>query len=524
MNLLKLHASPKRAKTFQCLATLHLAMSFALVVGLTSSRLARAEGGMNSGGGMGVVCFKESAEAQSAEKLILAGKTLPNDLLQRASIQLLETWEMQQSKEAPLRTLKSKNYKDVLKVFDKYFAQPFPLFAERLEDLGPSLELDQWIDVGDRTLEYLGDATPIKPIPENCKLLQLVVRKQKNTNAMERGPISNEIEVSLNYSKAYFSRLNTFDQAALVLHEKIYSLGKAIGHNKSDVTRAIVRAIVSRKWQKDVANTPAHLLSPLQHSLHFSLVKYFGDYPIFFSKRERKSAAEFSPQHQQYAFIDSLSLLRGQIQECTEVPQAGEAILERYWEYVFENKKYELQSDDKDEAVATTEAQSFVQAQKEKLTDSDKKELLFKLCRDQGMNPTILKKTYEQFSNSNEMTFLHLAYFEEQVRGFIEFSGVEPNKFAFNAGALMSDRVPRIVFVKAMNFACRNIGHGIIDTDLMDMYAKKEAYCEAWRKATGIKDDGDTKYDLNSKASKTVDESGVDFGIPNFNIPEINEK
>ncbi|MBL7543176.1 MAG: hypothetical protein JNL11_05135 [Bdellovibrionaceae bacterium] len=288
---------------------------------LTSLALAQkggkgGKGGLSgSGGGGGVICFTSANDAKAADVYLNDHITLPEAILDKGRLQVLESWEMDQQKHAIWTARPGDTWETHLENVKNALRDRLPLFMYRLDQTSDWIKQASWEKVDH--LQLLEDAKPIYSIPDTCRRVQLVVRYSEGNNARGDGPVDEAPKLKIIFVKEYFDRLSITDRAMLMLHEQLYVLGQSTGQLTSDITRAFIRIFFSN----DISGTPPREMflyrSPTEQFVRTSLIQYFGDYIVYFNKSEFLSKGEpFTPQRHFYMYLQQTLRIRIKMSAC----------------------------------------------------------------------------------------------------------------------------------------------------------------------------------------------------------------
>jgi len=297
---------------------------FLMFLALFPARSRAAGGWSSSGGGSGVACFPNPVLAVQAAIYIKEGQTIPASLLSRAKLSVLERWEMNQTAQDVASFGSGASREKIVQSTLAEMDTMFPLFTIKMREVGRLIGFSNWQSMaGDEEQALIEDATPIVPLPADCRRIQIVSRYSNGNHKVGEGPVVSAPELLVRYSKPYFDLLSAEDQAMLEIHEYFYVLGQAIGHPSSDIIRGFVRIV----FQKQFADRCVSLSSsgePFQVDgtildMKARLVEFFGDYIDYFSEDNKPvGGAPFTPQHHFLAFFELASLLHQKLNACLD--------------------------------------------------------------------------------------------------------------------------------------------------------------------------------------------------------------
>lgn len=272
-----------------------------------------AGGWTSSGGGSGVVCFKETADKILADRYIDSSTTLPASIVEKIErVEVLDYFEAADfvKEEIEQNFKNEQNWKMLHEQQLQRIQMLTPVFAELLEIVGKKFTDLTWMI--QPSLDLLLDQGDQPKIPANCRLIQIALRRSKNEPSTTQGYFgipARTFEFDFQYNPFWFERLSAINKSMLLLHEELYLLGQSIGgHPKSDDIRYWVREFSLLTQGKVTENTEKHFL-PFEtkkfesifsrigrsenlkegvnlpkapNSLRFRLVRSFGDYPLYF--------------------------------------------------------------------------------------------------------------------------------------------------------------------------------------------------------------------------------------------------
>ncbi|MCB0406738.1 MAG: hypothetical protein KDD34_00965 [Bdellovibrionales bacterium] len=244
------------------------------------------------GNGTGILCFPSENEAKLADPYLKEGNLIPNKILDKGQLRMLESWELEQ-----LDGLKvwedgqSKNWQEYYASVTKVYKKFFPLFMQKIEYAADWAKFSEWMDtnVTALPLEKVEEVNPSTSVPNSCRLVPIVTRYQKSVDGKKQ--ISEkefvipqtDIIVKVVFYPSYFNRLSISDQAILVFHEQIYVLAKAFGHKSSDEIRFLLRYFFSNDVKILLENSSPIFLNKELFSFKEYLVKLLGDYVQYFA-------------------------------------------------------------------------------------------------------------------------------------------------------------------------------------------------------------------------------------------------
>lgn len=294
---------------------------FSLIAILLFSLPAYAGGGgwSSSGGGSGIACFSSAQQAQLAEEFIRRGQLISDELLADSRINVLERWELEASGQV-IADFKKASAEEIFEQTLRNVEFSFPLFGQRLRQVAALIPLATWLDLSEtasKKLERIKDVTPFRPIPENCRLIQIVARFSNGNNLSGEGPTIRAPELRVVFSRKYFDRLPSLDQAMLLVHEDLYLLGQAVGHPSSDMIRGFNRIFFLHSWQNSRFRMEPFLIDPTTYELKLNLIRFFGDYIGYFSEDHPPEPGQaYTSQHHFHAFFRLNQRLRAKMGEC----------------------------------------------------------------------------------------------------------------------------------------------------------------------------------------------------------------
>lgn len=279
-------------------------------------------GGLSgTGGGSGVACFENEDLAAEAETFIKHNKILPKELLAKASLKVLESWEMEQTQQTMWKAKDFETWEQHLENVKNKIRDHFPLFMYRLDQVEDLTEFRQWQNT--ETLQLLEDANPIKTIPNNCRRIQLALRYSEGDNAIGIGPVTSRPKIKISFIKPYVEKLSQTDMSMLSFHEQLYVLGKSIGHESSDHTRKFVRTFFALTT---FGNSSWMTRSRAEARIKYDLVLYFGDYLMYFIDSNPLQQSEFyTAEHQFATYLSFMKKAREQVGECRRKAEASGA-------------------------------------------------------------------------------------------------------------------------------------------------------------------------------------------------------
>lgn len=292
----------------------------------------RGGGWGSSGGGSGVACFSNENDAREADEFILAGKALPSEVRQKIiTLVTLEYWEWTRYTNSKLFNFKSNDYKGILYEVEERGAVLSPTFIYRLKQAREIINFSTWNSNAEIPRVY--DADPLKPIPAECRQIQLALRLSNKNNLNEQGPVKHKPEVRVEFNSDLFELLNPLNKAMLIVHENMYLLAQSIGYLKSDRIRPVVIQFFTEELFEDFRRmTPK---GPQIQDMRNILVEVFGDYIIYFNDDTEITAKPFSQEARYKSFYKLNQTLRTTIRSCaSRIPKMAspEATRKRYIE------------------------------------------------------------------------------------------------------------------------------------------------------------------------------------------------
>ena len=371
----------------------------------------------SSGGGSGVACFKDLRTAQLAGHQIEKNQILSPELLdQVTSLETLEYWEWKTIAPFKLALSNAKNTDEILKFVHFRVAQILPLFIYRSEQAGQLIQVSDWDPK--LSLPRINDARPARPLPEKCRQVQLAARFAKDQYTDQSGPSKKIPVVKVELNRGLYAKLNSLNQAILILHEQLYLLGQMTGYKNSDDIRGAVMLFFSA----DLGRMPGGP-SIERYMLKEHLIQIFGDYLMYFGEDLKLTAQPFSQESRFNSYYMMLNSFREKVGQC----QAGN---------MPESEKIRWRSD----------IQNYT-------------------CKDYVMNPDLYKNWL-----TDEMAFIYISSY------MLDFSIHEVNSefliVPFAAGPMRISAAQE--FLRACNFVSKNI-HQFVDRVLPD---KMVRYCE----------------------------------------------
>ena len=281
---------------------------FIILIALPVFAQSRRGGLSGTGGGSGVACFPTVQLAEQADAFLDNNQILPNELLNRADLRVLEAWEMLETKEDEIHPAKpGQSWQEYLAETHANLHDHFPLFAYRLKETAKLMKFEDWKKV--TTYKKVEDANPISPIPNNCRRIQIIVRHSEGNNALGEGPLYKEPKIEIEYIESYFDRLPLTDKAMLFSHEQIYILGQGIGHTTSDHMRHFVRLFFSKTLNLKAKNE-LFLIKRTTYTMKIKrqLIYYLGDYiKYFIDSAPAQKAEPFTAQHHFNTYLNFVS-------------------------------------------------------------------------------------------------------------------------------------------------------------------------------------------------------------------------
>lgn len=274
------------------------------------------KGGLSgSGGGGGVICFTKLEDALESDKWLTKNLQLPKAMLDKGRLQVLETWEMDNTNQ-PIWTAESgTTWEEHLEKVKNAIRDRFPLFMYRVDQTADWIKYTSWEDVPN--LQVLDDAEPMVPIPETCRRVQLVLRFSEGNNSVGQGPVSEAPRIRIVFVKEYFSRLSPTDQAVLMFHEQLYILAQAVGHNSSDVIRGFIRLFFANSINYTASRESLIFRSPSEKMIRSYLITFLGDYIVYFHKSSSLNPGTvFSAQRHFYVYLQMMLHLREKVVKC----------------------------------------------------------------------------------------------------------------------------------------------------------------------------------------------------------------
>lgn len=283
----------------------------------------------SQGGGSGIACFATKSDAEKADPFLREGKLLPKDLLDKAQIQVLESWEMDQYGAQKWAPASGESWLSIHSKLHQALARAYPLFSDRLSIASEWAKFSRWekLNSPSSSLALLEDAKPIDKLPPLCRSIQLVIRFSNGNNSWNEGPATGDIQMKIVYVAEYVAKLSPLDFAMLNIHEEFYALGQAIGHNDSDSIRGFVRAFFNKGFlDAYLENSTPYLMLSGDAAMKPYLIVYFGDYLEFFSDTHKPgNGPAFTSKRHFDSFMNFLRRERPAVVACRK---AGGADME----------------------------------------------------------------------------------------------------------------------------------------------------------------------------------------------------
>jgi hypothetical protein len=278
----------------------HFIAILLVLAGLSPSlSKALSEGGggdWQSNGGTGVACFKTPEGAAAFDRLNLAKQALDDQTIRQISTLItLEHWE--QRKENYPTDL---SREQILARLQKRLQMSAPLFSVQLALVENRIHFESW--AAKVQLDPTNDAEPERPITGNCRQIQLAVRRH-----IPR-PVDQLPELHVDFDLRLWNLLSPLDQAMLELHERIYVLGRQVGHSDSLRTRRLVRGLLDENFWTLEADDPPAMARKVQNWLDFHLGNYVN---ILFSVMEP------SPTPKPFTPLERLATLRTLVEKAS---------------------------------------------------------------------------------------------------------------------------------------------------------------------------------------------------------------
>ena len=184
------------------------------------------EGGWESSGGGGVACFETPEQAKEYDR---GGIT--DELRKKVrSLEMLESFEL---KDIATFAAKGRTVKEILASVDSFLETYAPIFRERLRLVEDRIDYAVWED--NRHLPRVNDAKIMRAITDpRCRSIQLAVRYSRSTPG-KLPQLRVEVDRWL-----FENKLDVINQAILILHERLYVMGKEMKHLSSNPLRALV--------------------------------------------------------------------------------------------------------------------------------------------------------------------------------------------------------------------------------------------------------------------------------------------
>lgn len=287
-----------------------------LVFTMQAFAQSRRGGLSGSGGGSGVACFPSVELASQADQYLNNKQLLPDELLNQAELKVLEAWELEESKEDEIEPAKEgQSWQEYLADINSNIHDHFPLFAYRFKDVAKLMKFEDWKEAD--KYQVIEDANPIRPITNNCRRIQIILRHSKGNNALGEGPVYRKPEIEIKYVKRYFDRLPITSKAMLFTHEQIYILGQSIGHTTSDHMRHFVRLFYSKTL--NIKPREELLLKRTTYTMKVKrqLVYFLGDYIKYFIESVPTQKVEpYTAQHHFNTFLNFVSKKNEEIGVC----------------------------------------------------------------------------------------------------------------------------------------------------------------------------------------------------------------
>ena len=274
------------------------------------TQTADAGGWGSSGGGYGVACWASPDEAKQADDAIANAKPFAAKTKSAIrSLVALETWEI----EKKLRSWPNLSAREILAAVDARIADASPLFALRLEQLKPVIRRERWTANADgKAWRATEDAHPKRPLPPECRLAQLVIRRTDHRDAYAAYP-DRLPRVRVDFDADLMALMSERDQALIETHERFYLLARSIGHATSDQVRESVVIVFAKEfWDRD-------LTIAASYKFQGDIIDVLGDYVLFFAgEPSHAAAARYSPESRYDSFLSGLRKIRERVVSCQE--------------------------------------------------------------------------------------------------------------------------------------------------------------------------------------------------------------
>lgn len=274
-----------------------------LTLGVSFSHRAQAGGWGSSGGGSGVACFANKAQADQAKILVDSARPLSVQLKkQMTSVEALDYWEWAQNKPYSLYDFKSNTADGIIAEMHSHAQFFAPIFIYRLQQSAQIIRTTDWSSK--KSVPRIYDAKPLHELPNNCTLVQLAARYTKESYKSGEGPTVLVPTVRIDLDQDLFNKMTPLNQAILIIHEQMYLLGQTTGADTSDPIRPLVMTLFAEELS--------------DRKLRSDLVNTFGDYTLFFGEDYKVQGILGSQESRFNSFYEILRKVRSKIQLCHE--------------------------------------------------------------------------------------------------------------------------------------------------------------------------------------------------------------
>lgn len=291
----------------------------------------RLQGDWESSGGDGVVCFESEVDRKKYESQIQAYNQLGNIPAEvKYTVETLEGFEMQPlianselviSKD--LKQLKDSE-KIVSQVVDR-LRMFVPVFAQKLDLALEHINIGRW-HASNKEILDIDDSTPMRPIGENCVIVQLADRQTQSKE-------SHLPKAEVYFRQDLYEKMDALNQALLKTHESLYLIGRETGHTNSDDIRKVNIMLFSENFYEV---PPDIYFSQQAREFQGHFISYFGDYIRFFTAEEfynnpkDYSSILYSNNYtRHHSFVEMNSAFREFISQCESSGEAFNVCADR---------------------------------------------------------------------------------------------------------------------------------------------------------------------------------------------------
>lgn len=263
-------------------------------------------GDWKSSGGTGIVCFQTVGDAKAYDQVVGQNISLSDDLISKiATLETLEHWEKRA--ESFDRTHSSA---ELLEILRKRLLITAPLIAVQLDAVAERIHQGSWQQSG--VLEPTHDADPQRPLDQlapECRQIQLVVRVN---SVVEAGQMP---DIHVYFDARLFEKLDPLNRAMLEVHERLYVLGRQVGHGDSMRTRLLVRTVFDEDFWKAAEIDSPSMAMKIQNRFDYQLGNYID---IFYSFLKSKDVTPFSPASRFQSLYQVVHKLSARLHACLQ--------------------------------------------------------------------------------------------------------------------------------------------------------------------------------------------------------------